>query len=54
MILAFFCLDWKSARWWGECIFQNGEGSMVGSYEEGQKFGWMTSVWKLFEWQVEM
>jgi hypothetical protein len=27
---------------------------MVGSYEERIKFGWMTSVWRLLEWEVEM
>ncbi len=38
----------------GEWIFQDGEGSMVGSREEMIKFKWMTSIWGLLKWQVEM
>ncbi len=51
-------LDGKSGRWcyqgWRKWIFENGETSMVGSYEERIKFGWTTFVWRLLEWEVEM
>ncbi len=51
-------LNGKSGGWCfqgqGKWIFQNGEGSMVGSYEERIKVGWTTFVWELLEWQMEM
>jgi len=51
-------LDGKSTRWccerWRKCIFQNGEGSMVGPCEKGHKYEWTKSIWGLLEWKMEM